>query len=88
MFSNGVSGPLDRIAAAIDVLMEVDLSALSADDLVRLAGRCEKLAVGRRCRVGISPSCGRARSVSSVVWPLKVLADWLRVSPSGGAPPC
>jgi len=74
---------LDRIAAAIDVLMEVDLSALSADDLVRLAGRCEKL--GRRQAVlgGDIAVELRRREVGELGGvPLKVLADWLRVSPS------
>lgn len=61
--------------------MEVDLSALSADDLVRLAGRCEKL--GRRQAVlgGDIAVELRRREVGELGGvPLKVLADWLRVS--------
>jgi len=44
MFSTSTSEAIERIDAALDVLAGVDLSALSAEDLIRLAGRCETLA--------------------------------------------
>lgn len=83
MFSNDIDGPLGQIDAAIDVLESVDLSGLSAGDLVRLAGRCERL-VRRQSvlRGDISLEVGR-RDVSELGGaPHKVLADWLRISPA------
>ena len=44
MFSNDVEDAVSQIDAALDVLSSVDLSGVSAGDLVRLAGRCETLA--------------------------------------------
>lgn len=68
---------------AIDVLESVDLSRLSGADLVRLAGRYEKLARRQAVvRGDIALEIGR-REVGEVGGaPHKVLADWLRISPA------
>ena len=83
MRSNDVSGAVSRIAAALDVLLEADLSVLSAGDLVRLAGGCERL-VRRQAVLGGDIAVElRRREVGELGGvPLKVLADWLRISPS------
>lgn len=78
-----IDGAVGQIDAAIDVLESVDLSGLSAGELIRLAGRCEKL-VRRQSvvRGDIVVEVGR-RSISEVGGaPQKVLADWLRISPA------
>lgn len=83
MLSKDVEAAVSRIDAAIDVLGSVDLTGLSAGDLVRLAGRCETL-VRRQAvvRGDITLEIGR-RDVSEVGGaPHKVLADWLRISPA------
>ena len=49
MLSNDVSEVVGQIDAALDVLTGLDLSGLSATDLVGLAERCETLV--RRHRV-------------------------------------
>jgi hypothetical protein len=43
MHSIDLDSAVAQIDAAIDVLESIDLSGLSAGDLVRLAGRCERL---------------------------------------------
>ena len=53
MLSSTVAGAIEQIDDALDVLAGVDLTALSADDLIRLAGRCETLA--RRLRGWFGP---------------------------------
>lgn len=81
MFSNAAS--VERIDAALDSLFEIDLTALSAEDLVRLAGHWERLA--RRQAVLRSDAAVelQRRAVSEVGGaPHKVLADWLRISPA------
>ena len=83
MCSSDIDGAVGQIDAAIDVLESVDLSGLSADELIRLAGRCEKL-VRRQSvvRGDIVVEVGR-RSISEFGGaPQKVLADWLRISPA------
>ena len=83
MYSREIDGAVGQIDAAIDVLESVDLSGLSAGDLIRLAGRCEKL-VRRQSvvRGDIVVEVGR-RAVNEVGGaPHKVLADWLRISPA------
>lgn len=83
MFSNQVSAALDSIGAAIDVLVGVDLESLKADDLIDLAERCEHL--HRRQTVVRGDICRQLhrRDVSELGGaPLKVLADWLRITPT------
>jgi hypothetical protein len=83
MHSMDIDGAVGQIDAAIDVLESVDLSGLGAGELIRLAGRCEKL-VRRQSvvRGDIVVEVGR-RSISEVGGaPQKVLADWLRISPA------
>lgn len=76
-------GAVARMDAALDALLEADLSALSAADLVRLAGRCEKLARRQAVLGGDIAAELRGRAVVDLGGaPLKVLADWLRISPS------
>ncbi|MDA0249326.1 MAG: HNH endonuclease signature motif containing protein [Actinomycetota bacterium] len=83
MYSTDIDGAVGQIEAAIDVLESVDLSRLSAGDLVRLAGRCEKLARRQAVvRGDIVVEVGR-RAVSEVGGsPHEVLADWLRITPA------
>ncbi|MCB0925498.1 MAG: HNH endonuclease, partial [Mycobacterium sp.] len=83
MLSTDIDGAVAQIDAAIDILESVDLSALSAADLIRLAGRCEKLLRRQAVvRGDISLEVGR-RDVSDVGGaPHKVLADWLRITPA------
>jgi hypothetical protein len=76
-------GAVARIDAALDALFEADLSALPAGDLVRLAGRCEKLVRRQTVLGGDIAAELRGRDVVELGGaPLKVLADWLRISPS------
>ena len=49
MYSTNIDGAVGRIDADLDELSGVDLSALSATELVRFAERCETLL--RRQRV-------------------------------------
>ena len=83
MSSIDSSGVVARIDAALDVLLGADLSVMSAGDLVRLAGRCERL-VRRHAVLGgdIAVELGRRDVVELGGAPSKVLADWLRISPS------
>ncbi|MCB1290874.1 MAG: HNH endonuclease [Mycobacterium sp.] len=83
MLSNDVEGAVAQIDAALDVLSSLDLSGLSAPDLVRLAGRCETL-VRRQAvlRGDIALEVGRREAADVGGAPLKVLADWLRISPA------
>ena len=83
MLSNDVEGAVAQIDAALDVLSSLDLSGLSAPDLVRLAGRCETL-VRRQAvlRGDIALAVGRREAAEVGGAPLKVLADWLRISPA------
>ncbi|MCB1265174.1 MAG: HNH endonuclease, partial [Mycobacterium sp.] len=83
MLSSSVDGAVDRIDAALDALSSLDLSALSADELIRLAGRCETLA--RRQAVlaaDIALEVNRREAADLGGAPLKVLADWLRITPA------
>lgn len=83
MLSNQVLAALDSIGAAVDVLAGVDLESLSADDLIGLAERCEHL---HRRQTVVSGDISRQlhrRDVSELGGaPLKVLADWLRITPA------
>lgn len=67
MLSKDVEAAVSWIDAAIDVLGSVDLTGLSAGDLVRLAGRCgDPVSAGRRwCAATSHPEIGR-RDVSEV----------------------
>jgi PAS domain-containing protein len=83
MFSNDVGGAISQIDAAVDVLDTIDLSALNADELIRLAGRYETLA--RRQAVlaaDIALEASRREAAEVGGAPLKVLADWLRITPA------
>ncbi len=83
MFSNDVDGAVGQIDAAIDVLESVDLAGLSAGDLVRLAGRWETLARRQAVLRGdVAREAGRRDVAEAGGAPLKVLADWLRISPA------
>lgn len=83
MLSTDIDRAVAQIDAAIDILESVDLSVLSAADLIRLAGRCEKLLRRQAVvRGDVSLEVGR-RDVSDVGGaPHKVLADWLRITPA------
>lgn len=83
MLSSDFEGPIAQIDAAIDVLESVDLSTVSAGDLIRLAGRCEKVARRQSVLRGdIALEVGRRDVSEAGGAPLKVLADWLRISPA------
>ena len=83
MLSNDVSGAVGQIDAALDVLSGLDLSGLSATDLVGLAERYETLVRRHRVVCGdIAVQLSR-RDVSELGGkPHKVLADWLRITPA------
>ena len=83
MFSSAVSAALADIGVALDVLADVDLAALGAEDLIRLAGCCETLARRQSVLGGdIAVQVGR-REISALGGvPHKVLADWLRITPT------
>jgi len=85
MYSNTGTVPalLGEIDAALDALFEVDLAGLSAGDLVRLAGRVERLV--RRHGVWRSDVAleVQRRPVAEVGGAAhKVFADWLRITPA------
>ncbi|MCB1265349.1 MAG: DUF222 domain-containing protein, partial [Mycobacterium sp.] len=83
MFSDDVEDAVSQIDAALDVLSSVDLSGVSAGDLVRLAGRCETLARRQAVLRGdIALAVGRREAAEVGGAPLKVLADWLRICPA------
>ena len=83
MFSSAVSAALSDISAALDVLADVDLAALDAGDLIRLAGRCETLARRQAVLGGdIAVQVGRREIRELGGAPHKVLADWLRITPA------
>ena len=76
-------GVVDQIDAALDGLFEIDLAALPAADLVRLAGRCERLARRQAVLSGdLALQIQRRQSGELGGTPHKVLADWLRISPA------
>ena len=82
MLSNA-GGVVDQIDAALDGLFEIDLAALPAADLVRLAGRCERLARRQAVLSGdLALQIQRRQSGELGGTPHKVLADWLRISPA------
>ena len=82
MLSNS-GGVVDQIDAALDGLFEIDLAALPAADLVRLAGRCERLARRQAVLSGdLALQIQRRQSGELGGTPHKVLADWLRISPA------
>ncbi len=83
MRSDTVSQAVEQIDAALDSLFELDLTALSADDLVRLAGRCETLARRQAVLTGDFALQVQRRDISELGGvPHKVLADWLRITPA------
>ncbi len=83
MLSSTASGAIERIDEALDVLAGVDLAALSAEDLIRLAGRCETLARRQAVLGGDIAVQVSRREISALGGaPHKVLADWLRITPT------
>ncbi len=83
MFSSTLTGAIDQIAQALDVLAGTDLAALEAGDLIRLAGRCENLARRQRVLAGdIAVQVSRREAGALGGAPHKVLADWLRITPA------
>lgn len=83
MLSTTVTGAIERIEEALDVLSGVDLAAVSADDLIRLAGRCETLARRHGVLAGDIAVAVSRRDISALGGaPHKVLADWLRITPT------
>lgn len=82
-FSTAASEAIARIDEALDVLSGVDLNALSPDDLIRLAGRCETLARRHGVLAGDIAVAVSRRDISALGGaPHKVLADWLRITPA------
>ena len=82
MLSNVVEA-VDRIDAALDALTGLDLSGVSATDLVGLAERCETLVRRHRVVCGDVAVALSRRDVSELGGaPHKVLADWLRITPA------
>ena len=83
MLSNTVCGATERIHAALDELSGVDLAALSATELVRLAERFETLLRRQRVVCGdIAVQLSRRDVADLGGAPHKVLADWVRISPA------
>ena len=83
MLSNEMSGAVERIDAALDVLFGVDLSGLSATELVGLAERCETLVRRQRVVCGDVAVALSRRDVAELGGaPHKVLADWVRITPA------
>ena len=83
MLSSSVDGAVTQMAAALDVLDATDLCALNADELIRLAGRCETLARRHAVLAADIALEARRRDPAEVGGaPLKVLADWLRITPA------
>ena len=83
MLSNQVSGAVDQIDAALDVLSGLDLSGLSATDLVGVAERCETLVRRHRVVCGdVAVALSRRETAELGGAPHKVLADWLRITPA------
>lgn len=83
MLSIAVSEALSAIDTAVDSLTALDLSALSAPDLLALAGRCEQAA--RRhdaLRHDVSHELHQREVCEVGGAPHKVLADWLRITPA------
>jgi len=83
MFSNDVSEAVAQIDAALDVLTGLDLSGLSATDLVGVAERCETLVRRHRVVCGdVAVQLSRRDVAELGGKPHKVLADWLRITPA------
>ena len=83
MLSNNVVGVVERIDAALDELFGLDLSGLSAVDLVGLAERCETLVRRHRVVCGdVAVQLSRRDVAELGGAPHKVLADWLRITPA------
>ena len=83
MLSNNVSEAVDQINAALDVLTGLDLSGLSATDLVGVAERCETLVRRHRVVCGdVAVALSRREAADLGGAPHKVLADWLRITPA------
>ena len=83
MLSNDVSEAVDQIDAALDVLTGLDLSGLSATDLVGVADRCETLVRRHRVVCGdAAVELSRRNTAELGGAPHKVLADWLRITPA------
>ena len=83
MLSNELGEALAAIDAALDTLFTLDLSGLSAQELLTVAARCEK---AHRRNTVIRHDVSHAlhqRTVSEIGGAAgKVLADWLRITPS------
>ena len=83
MLSNDVSEAVGQIDAALDVLTGLDLSGLSATDLVGVAERCETLVRRHRVVCGdAAVELSRRNTAELGGAPHKVLADWLRITPA------
>jgi len=83
MLSDTVRGALEQIDDALTVLLETDLSALQAPDLIRLAGRCETLTRRHTVLAGdIALNASRRDTHELGGAGHKVLADWLRITPT------
>ena len=83
MLSNDVSVAVGQIDAALDVLTGLDLSGLSATDLVGVAERCETLVRRHRVVCGdAAVELSRRNTAELGGAPHKVLADWLRITPA------
>ncbi|MGI9124389.1 MAG: HNH endonuclease signature motif containing protein [Mycobacterium sp.] len=83
MLSKTASRALEAIEVALGVLAEVDLDALAAGDLVRLAGRCETLVRRHGVLLGDISHQLQRRDLSEIGGAgYKVLADWLRITPA------
>lgn len=79
---NEVVSALGGIEAAVDALGRLDLSGLTADELVRLAGHYENLNRRQAVLRGDVFHELHRRDVSEIGGaPHKVLADWLRIPP-------
>lgn len=80
---NEVVSALGGIEAAVDALGRLDLSGLTADELVRLAGHYENLNRRQAVLRGDVFHELHRRDVSEIGGaPHKVLADWLRIPPA------
>jgi hypothetical protein len=83
MLANEVCGALAAIDAALDTLFTVDLTGLTAQELLGVAARCEK--ASRRnavIRHDVSHELHQ-RKVGEIGGAAhRVLADWLRITPS------
>ena len=83
MLSNELSGVVDRVEAALDDLFALDLSGLTATELVGLAERCETVVRRQTVVCGdIAVQLARRDVAELGGRPHKVLADWVRITPA------